>query len=136
MVSSVLVQADGGRGSTAVLVVQLAVLVALVATTAKVSIDVAKSFGKGVDYGLRLWLLQPVFYPSLGFGDATYHGPVYKGRPSAPSGRRRPVSVQAVILLATNRDPMTTRTVDRSARRRRRVAGRRRDAIAGAAGTD
>ena len=56
--------------------VQLAVLVALVAGTAKVSIDVAKSFGKGVGYGPGLWLLQPVFYPSLGFGDATYRGPV------------------------------------------------------------
>ncbi|UIP00464.1 DUF5684 domain-containing protein [Halobaculum sp. CBA1158] len=41
---------------------------------AKVSIDVAKAFGKGVGYGLGLWLVQPVFYPLLGFGDATYQG--------------------------------------------------------------
>ena len=120
MVSSVLVQADGGGASAAVLVVQLAALVAGMAKVfakanepawgaivpiyniyllikiggnpwwylllsliplvnvlmlAKVSIDVAKSFGKGVGYGLGLWLLWPVFYPLLGFGDATYRGP-------------------------------------------------------------
>jgi len=122
-VSSVLIQADGGGGSAVVLVIQLAVLVALVAgmakvfakadepawgaivpiyntyllikiggnpwwyllllliplvnvlVLAKVSIDVAKSFDKGVGYGIGLWLLQPLFYPLLGFGDATYGGP-------------------------------------------------------------
>ncbi|MFC7097710.1 DUF5684 domain-containing protein [Halobaculum marinum] len=42
---------------------------------AKVSIDVAKAFAKGAGYGIGLWLLGPVFYPLLGFGDASYRGP-------------------------------------------------------------
>lgn len=40
-----------------------------------VSIDVAKSFGKGTGFGLGLAFLGPIFYPLLGFGDATYRGP-------------------------------------------------------------
>jgi hypothetical protein len=40
-----------------------------------VSIDVAKSFGKGTGFGLGLALLGFIFYPLLGFGDATYRGP-------------------------------------------------------------
>jgi hypothetical protein len=39
------------------------------------SIDLAKSFGKGTGYGIGLWLLPFVFYPMLGFGAATYQGP-------------------------------------------------------------
>lgn len=39
------------------------------------SIDLAKSFGKGAGFGLGLALLGVVFYPILGFGDATYKGP-------------------------------------------------------------
>lgn len=37
--------------------------------------DAAKSFGKGVGFGVGLWLLSPIFYPILGFGSATYQGP-------------------------------------------------------------
>jgi hypothetical protein len=40
-----------------------------------VSIDVAKSFGKGTGFGLGLAFLGFIFYPLLGFGDATYRGP-------------------------------------------------------------
>lgn len=39
-----------------------------------VSIDVAKSFGKGTGYGIGLVVLGPIFYPLLGFGDAQYQG--------------------------------------------------------------
>ncbi len=39
------------------------------------SIDVAKSFGKGVGFGIGLWLLGMIFYPILGFGSAQYQGP-------------------------------------------------------------
>jgi hypothetical protein len=39
-----------------------------------VSIDVAKSFGKGTGYGIGLALLGFIFYPLLGFGDAQYQG--------------------------------------------------------------
>jgi len=40
-----------------------------------VSIDMAKSFGKGTGFGVGLALLGPIFYPMLGFGDAKYQGP-------------------------------------------------------------
>lgn len=39
------------------------------------SIDMAKSFGKGTGFGIGLALLGVVFYPILGFGDARYQGP-------------------------------------------------------------
>ena len=39
-----------------------------------VSIDIAKKFGKGTGYGLGLAFLPFVFYPLLGFSDATYQG--------------------------------------------------------------
>lgn len=40
------------------------------------SIDLAKSFGKGTGYGIGLWLLSFIFYPMLGFGESRYQGPV------------------------------------------------------------
>lgn len=40
-----------------------------------VAIDLAKSFGKDVGYGLGLYFLSFVFYPILGFGKAVYMGP-------------------------------------------------------------
>jgi hypothetical protein len=39
------------------------------------SIDLAKSFGKGTGYGIGLWLLPFIFYPMLGLGAAAYAGP-------------------------------------------------------------
>lgn len=42
---------------------------------AVLSIDVAKSFGKGIGFGIGLWLLGFIFYPILGFGPAQYQGP-------------------------------------------------------------
>ena len=36
------------------------------------SIDIAKAFGKGTGFGLGLAFLGFIFYPILGFGDATY----------------------------------------------------------------
>ena len=43
-------------------------------------IDLAKSFGKGVGFGIGLLLLAPIFLPILAFGDARYVGlgDVYK----------------------------------------------------------
>jgi len=38
-------------------------------------IDLAKSFGKGVGFGIGLILLAVVFFPILGFGSAQYQGP-------------------------------------------------------------
>ena len=40
-----------------------------------VSMDIAKSFGKGAGFGLGLAFLSPIFYPIMGFGSATYKGP-------------------------------------------------------------
>lgn len=40
-----------------------------------VSIDVAKSFGKSLLFGIGLAFLSPIFYCILGFGDAQYRGP-------------------------------------------------------------
>ncbi|MDF3058602.1 MAG: signal peptidase [Rariglobus sp.] len=39
-----------------------------------VAIDVAKAFGKGTGFGVGLAFLGVIFYPILGFGDATYQG--------------------------------------------------------------
>jgi hypothetical protein len=39
------------------------------------SIDMAKSFGKGVGFGLGLAFLGFIFLPVLGFGSAQYQGP-------------------------------------------------------------
>jgi uncharacterized membrane protein YhaH (DUF805 family) len=38
-------------------------------------IDLAKSFGKGVGFGLGLLFLGIIFFPILGFGGAQYQGP-------------------------------------------------------------
>lgn len=43
-----------------------------------VAIDLAKAFGKGTGFGVGLALLGFIFYPILGFGDATY-----QNRPAA-----------------------------------------------------
>jgi len=43
------------------------------------SIDLAKSFGKGVGFGLGLALLGFIFWPILGFGSAQYQGPAAGG---------------------------------------------------------
>jgi Family of unknown function (DUF5684) len=38
-------------------------------------IDLAKSFGKGMGFGIGLLLLPIIFFPILGFGSAQYQGP-------------------------------------------------------------
>jgi len=40
-----------------------------------ISIDLAKSFGKDIGFGIGLIILPIVFFPMLGFGAATYVGP-------------------------------------------------------------
>src|SRR5438132_9296512 len=39
------------------------------------SIDLAKSFGKGAGFAIGLILLPIIFFPILGFGSAQYQGP-------------------------------------------------------------
>lgn len=41
-----------------------------------ISLDLAKSFGKEMLWGLGLIVFPYVFYPLLGFGDAQYKGPM------------------------------------------------------------
>ena len=40
-----------------------------------VSLDLAKSFGKGIGYAIGLIIFPYIFYLLLGFGDAVYEGP-------------------------------------------------------------
>ena len=40
-----------------------------------ISLDLAKSFGKEIGFGIGLIILPVIFYPMLGFGSATYVGP-------------------------------------------------------------
>ena len=47
-------------------------------------IDLAKSFGKGVGFGIGLLLLPFIFFPILGFGSAQYQGPTAGGLAPAP----------------------------------------------------
>ncbi len=42
-------------------------------------IDLAKSFGKGVGFGIGLFLLGVIFFPILGFGSVQYQGPAAGG---------------------------------------------------------
>ena len=41
------------------------------------SFKLAAAFGKGVLFGIGLWLFGPVFYLILAFGSAQYQGPQY-----------------------------------------------------------
>ncbi len=41
--------------------------------------DLAKSFGKSSGFGMGLFFLGPIFFPMLGFSDAQYSGPSFKG---------------------------------------------------------
>ncbi|MFO0860665.1 MAG: DUF5684 domain-containing protein [Phycisphaerales bacterium] len=41
-----------------------------------VTVDLAKSFGKGIGFAIGMILLGFIFYPILAFGSAEYQGPV------------------------------------------------------------
>lgn len=58
------------------------------------SLDVAKAYGRGVGTGIGLIFLPYIFYPILGFGKATYVGPV-AGTPttSTPNNTNQNVTV-------------------------------------------
>ena len=38
------------------------------------SIAIGENFGKGTGFGIGLFILPIIFYPILGFGEATYRG--------------------------------------------------------------
>ena len=44
-----------------------------------VSLDLAKSFGRGTGFGIGLFILSPIFALILGFGADTYKGPAASG---------------------------------------------------------
>ena len=44
-----------------------------------VAVDLAHSFGKGGGFAVGLIVLPFIFYPILGFGEATYGGPAASG---------------------------------------------------------
>ncbi|MBL8924448.1 MAG: signal peptidase I [Myxococcaceae bacterium] len=44
-----------------------------------IMIDLAKSFGKSTGYAIGMILLPFIFIPMLGFSDAQYGGPSFKG---------------------------------------------------------
>ena len=56
-------------------VVLLYIPIVNIVILAIISIDLARSFGKGTGYGIGLWLLAPLFTIMLGFGSSTYRGP-------------------------------------------------------------
>lgn len=43
--------------------------------TLMISLDLAKSYGKGTGFGLGVFFLYPIFTSILGFGNAMYQGP-------------------------------------------------------------
>lgn len=51
----------------------------------KMHVGIAEAFGKGIGWGLGLWFLPFIFFPILGFGDATYRGD--SGRIDGASGQ-------------------------------------------------
>ena len=73
-------------------------------------IDLAKSFGKGVGFGIGLLLLPIIFFPILGFGSAQYQGPT--------AGSLAPAPQNCVINFANqgaavSSPPFLTATVER-----------------------
>src|SRR5256714_2634405 len=56
-------------------------------------IDLAKSFGKGVGFGIGLFLLGVIFFPILGFGRAQYQGPAAGSLGSRAATSRPPQPV-------------------------------------------
>jgi len=60
-------------------------------------IDIAKSFGKGVGFGIGLILLPVIFFPILGFGSAQYQGGATPIMASAPLPPPSPVPLGAPL---------------------------------------
>src|SRR5262249_55371704 len=57
-------------------------------------IDLAKSFGKGVSFGIGLILLSVIFFTVLGFGSGQYQGPA-AGSMAGPAMSRPPQTAKA-----------------------------------------
>ncbi len=51
------------------------------------AIDLAEAYGQGAGFGVGMIMLPYIFYPILGFGSASYRGPVHD--PYGGSGGRR-----------------------------------------------
>jgi uncharacterized membrane protein YhaH (DUF805 family) len=48
-------------------------------------VGLAKSFGKGLGFGIGLLLLAPIFFPILALGSARYEGPAAASDGTAPA---------------------------------------------------
>jgi hypothetical protein len=55
-----------------------------------VSVDLAKSFDRGIGFAIGLILLAPIFYLILAFGPATYQGPAAPMAGGSPPGEMPP----------------------------------------------
>ena len=66
-------------------------------------IDLAKSFGKGVGFGIGLALLGIIFFPILGFGSAQYQGPT--------AGSWAPGTDAATCVTISRRGGLSRRSV-------------------------
>jgi hypothetical protein len=55
-----------------------------------VSVDLAKSFDRGIGFAIGLILLAPIFYLILAFGPATYQGPAAPTAGGSPPGEMPP----------------------------------------------
>lgn len=73
IVSGLLLRGD----SSLIGVLRSLCLIAASAIDIVASFKLAAAFGKGVLFGIGLWLLGPVFYLVLAFGSAQYQGPQY-----------------------------------------------------------
>lgn len=70
------------------------------------SLDMAKSFGKEVGYGILLALLPVIGYPMLAFGDAQYQGPAGpEGQGGANTPSQPPVQPQPPVDSQTPAQP-------------------------------
>ena len=54
--------------------------IACVGLTVYLAYCLSKSFGKDIGYAIGLWLLAPIFYMILGFGNSQYVGPYGKNK--------------------------------------------------------
>ena len=70
------------------------------------SLDMAKSFGKEVGYGILLALLPIIGYPMLAFGNAQYQGPAGpEGQGGANTPPQPPVQPQPPVEPQSSTQP-------------------------------
>ena len=76
-----------------------------------VSLDVAKNFGKGAGFGIGLGFLPFIFYPLLGFSDASIGAPRRSGN-FAKLGRTHAAALVKPWLIGVSHAPRVIGTVN------------------------